>query len=128
MFSEIRVNTLLWPEKVMSNELEKYKEFIDVVVSIKEAATSAWVRNGTYPNTKENEHRNKVLSSLSQTQREEIAKVIQEAKESGIHDLLAFLNQESAITYKGTNLPKEPFGTELNYDFVARSEGDEWPE
>ena len=112
----------------MSKKLETYKEFIDEVASLKEAATSRWVARGSYPDTKENEYRNEVLSSLSEAQREEIAKIVQEAKESGMHDLLAFLNQECSVTYQGTELPPEPFGTELNYDFVARSEGDKWPQ
>ena len=111
----------------MSDELAAYKRFIDDVVSIKDAATSTWVARGAYPETKQNEHRNRVLSSLSASQREEIAAIVQEAKESGIHDLLALLNHECTVTYQGTELPSEPFGTELNYDFVARSAGDEWP-
>ena len=111
----------------MSKELETYKKFIDEVVSIKEAITSKWVVRGSYPETKENEYRNKVLHSLSDTQREEIAKIVQEAKESGIHDLLAFLNQECSVSYQGTELCPEPFGTELNYDFVARSDSEKWP-
>jgi len=112
----------------MSKKLETYKEFIDEVVSLGEAATSEWVMRGSYPETKENKYRNEILSSLSRVQREEISKIVQEAKETGIHDLLAFLNQECTVTYKWTELPSEPFGTELNYDFVARSEGDNWPQ
>lgn len=42
---------------VMNNELDKYKEFVDEVVSLKEAAASAWVLKGSYPNTSDNEHR-----------------------------------------------------------------------
>lgn len=112
----------------MSKKLETYKEFIDEVVSLKKAATSKWVARGSYPEIKENEYRNEVLSSLSEAQREEIAKIVQEAKESGMHDLLAFLNQECSVVYQGTELPSEPFGTELNFDFVARCEGDKWPQ
>ncbi|WP_413662791.1 DUF6547 family protein [Microbulbifer sp. CNSA002] len=112
----------------MNKGLGKYKEFIEKVVSLKESATSKWVALGIYPDTKENEYRNEVLSSLSEVQRNEIAKIVQEAKEAGIHDLLAFLNQECSVTYQGSELPSEPFGTELNYDFIARSEGDKWPE
>jgi hypothetical protein len=113
---------------VMKNELDTYKEFVDEVVSLKEAAASAWVLKGSYPNISDNEYRNKILASLPEHQRTEIAKMIQEARESGIHDLLAFMNQECSISYQGKVLPPEPFGTELHFDFIARSEGDEWPE
>ena len=113
---------------VMNNELDKYKKFLDEVVSLKEATASVWVLKGSYPNTSDNEYRNEILASLPEHQRTEIAKMIQEAKESGIHDLLAFMSQECSISYQGKVLPPEPFGTELNFDFIARSEGDEWPE
>lgn len=112
----------------MSEELEAYKEFIDKVVSIRDAATSKWVARGSYPETKQNQYRNEVLSSLSEAQREEVANIVQEAKESGIHDLLALLNQECSIACQGIALPAEPFGTELSYDFVARLEADKWPQ
>ncbi|SDJ97751.1 DUF6547 family protein [Microbulbifer yueqingensis] len=111
----------------MTKEVEAYKKFIDEVVSIKDAATSKWVARGSYPETKENQYRNEVLSSLSEAQREEVANIVQEAKESGVHDLLALLNQECSLAYQGIALPSEPFGTELNYDFVARLEADKWP-
>lgn len=59
--------------------------------------------------------------------------MIQGAKESGIHDTLAYLNEQMVfghieITQNGVKLPVEPFDTELHFDWVARSEGDEWPE
>jgi len=33
----------------MNNELDKYKEFVDDVVSLKEAVASEWVLIGSYP-------------------------------------------------------------------------------
>lgn len=111
----------------MNTELDAYKSFIDDVVEIKESVISTWVKKGAYPNVPENKKRNEMLASLSQEQRVEIAKMIQESNESGIHDLLALLNDKAAIEYRGIKLPKEPFGTELYFDFVARVEGDTWP-
>ncbi len=112
----------------MSNEIDTYKEFVDEVVSVRDSVTSKWIERGYYPKTNENEYRNKVLSSLSEEQRYEVSKIVQEAKESGIHDVLVFLNQQCSVTFHGLELPAEPFGTELNYDFVARSEGEDWPQ
>ena len=111
----------------MSIEIEAYKSFIDDVVAIKESVKSTWVSNGSYPDVPANKKRNEVLSSLSKEQRIEMAKIVQEANESGVHDLLALINDNAAIEYKGVKLPKEPFDTELHFDFVARSEGDSWP-
>ena len=41
--------------------------------------------------------------------------------------MLALLNDKGSIDFNGNKLPVEPFGTALNFDFVARSEGDAWP-
>ena len=112
----------------MSKYIDSYKEFIDAAVSIKEAAPASWILKGSYPDMPANEYRNKVVASFTNEQRQEISKMIQEAKESGIHDLLALISDTSEVRYKGVNLPKEPFGTELYFDFVARSQGDSWPE
>jgi len=111
----------------MNTKLEAYKSFIDDVVNIKESVASSWVNKGSYPDVPKNKKRNEILVSFSEEQRTEIAKIIQESNESGIHDLLALLNDNAAIEYRGVKLPKEPFDTELNFDFIARSEGDAWP-
>jgi len=111
----------------MTDKLEFYKRFIDEVVSIKHSVKSDWIKKGSYPDTAENKNRNKILASLTSEQLEEISKIVQEANESGIHDLLAFLNQSCEIKFNNTALPLEPFGTELHFDFVVRSCGDDWP-
>ena len=69
---------------------------------------------------------NKILSTLLNEQRVELVKIIQESNESGIQDLLVLLIDNASTEYKGVKLPKEPFETELSFDFVARSEGDSW--
>jgi hypothetical protein len=46
-----------------------------------------------------------------------------------MHDVLVFLTDgEYHLVRHGTELAWEPFGTEMYFDFVARSAGDEWPE
>ena len=112
----------------MKAPLAAYKEFIDAAVSVKKAATAQWVIKGAFPDVQANQQRNTILASLTQAQRDELALIVQEAKESGVHDLLALLNDTAELEYLGTKLPKEPFGTELHFDFVARSAGDSWPE
>ncbi len=112
----------------MNRKIDSYKEFIDTAVSIKEAAPATWIIKGAYPDVPANEYRNKVIASFTTEQRQEIAKMIQEAKDSGVHDLLALISDTAEVRYKGVDLPKEPFDTELYFDFAARSEGDSWPE
>ena len=123
------INKLLGHKRVaMSKELKLYKEFIDAAVSIKDSAAAHWVQKGSFPTTEANHETNELLSSLTSDQRDVVSKIVQDAKESGIHDLLALLSDTSTINYKGHTLPTEPFDTELNYDFIARCEGDQWPE
>lgn len=117
----------------MSREVEAYKAFVDSLVSIKDSAVADWARAGSFPKGPENESVNQLLASLTEAQRAVLGSVIQSAKESGIHDTLVYLNEkmvsgEIQIMQGGAELPVEPFGTELYFDWVARCEGDEWPE
>lgn len=116
----------------MSRDLEEYKSFVDSLVGIKESAIAQWVQRGGFPQVPGNEQANQLLSSLTDAQRAVLASIIQSAKESGIHDALALLNEQMVsgaieITQNGVRLPVEPFGTELHYDWVARCERDAWP-
>lgn len=107
--------------------IEKYKAFIDGVVLTKDSISASWVMRGFYPEVDENAERNKFLATLTEAQRMEISRMLQEEKESGIHDLLAFLVDHCEIKNQGSELASEPFGTELYYDFVCRANGDAWP-
>lgn len=116
----------------MSRNIEEYKSFIDALVGIKSSAAAQWVTGKDFPDAPGNEQINQLLSSLTSKQKEILASMLQGAKESGIHDTLVYLNEQMSfgnivITKNGVNLPVEPFGTELHFDWVARSEGDEWP-
>jgi hypothetical protein len=62
-----------------------------------------------------------------------LADLLQDARDGGIHDVLAYLNDQIALdglrlTKHGRELPREPFGTELYYDWTRRKESDEWPD
>jgi len=83
----------------MSKEIDNYKDFIDGVVSIKGSAVAGWVEDGAYPYVPGNEEKNRILQTLSSEQKAEISKIVQESKESGIHDLLVFLNDYCEISF-----------------------------
>lgn len=108
-------------------DLGSYKDFIDSVVSVSDSIPASWVERGEYPATESNEYRNSVLATLTNEQKSELARIVQESKESGIHDLLTLISETSKINYNGNSLPREPFGTELNFDYVARLNGEDWP-
>jgi len=118
----------------MKTPLENYMALIDGLVSIRSGIHSSWVSDdGAYPDQPENTAINQFLASLNAPARMTLAGMLQEARESGIHDALAYLNDQIALegfalVKDGVEIPKEPFGTELNYDWVCRGEGDEWPD
>lgn len=116
----------------MSKELKEYKSFIDELAERKASSVSSWVTGKGFPTIPGNEEKNALLSTLSNEQKNVLSKIIQESKESGIHDTLVYLNElmvsgELVLIKNGTKLPIEPFGTEMHFDWVARAEGDEWP-
>lgn len=116
----------------MSRDVEEYKSFVDALVDLKGSAAAQWVTGKGFPDVPGNEHINQFLSSLNSQQKEVLASMLQGAKESGIHDSLTYLNDQMVlgnieINKNGVKLPVEPFGTELYFDWVARSKGDEWP-
>ncbi|QFT10134.1 DUF6547 family protein [Vibrio sp. THAF190c] len=116
----------------MSKSIEEYKLFIDDMVSLSESAASGWVTGKGFPKVTGNEAKNELLEALTENQKVVLAEIIDTAKASGVHDALSYLNEQQTsnqlrIIKGGTELPTEPFGTEMNFDFVARSEGDDWP-
>ena len=59
--------------------------------------------------------------------------VFQEEKEGGFHDTLAYLNEEMCLeglrlVRNGVEIPGEPFGTEMHYDFICYLKGHEGSE
>jgi hypothetical protein len=115
------------------NSLEEYRSLIDQLVDRSESAKARWVLDGQFPATDDNESINEVLSGLTPKQKTVMASLINDAKSSGIHDTLALFSElqnlsNLKISINESELPIEPFGTELNFDYVARKSGDEWPE
>jgi hypothetical protein len=115
------------------NSLDEYKLMIDQLVDRSSSAKAEWVKKGLFPEIPENDSINRVLSSFTSEQKNAIAALINDAKSSGIHDTLAYFSELQSlsnlkISINKCELPIEPFGSELNFDYVARHSGDEWPE
>jgi hypothetical protein len=117
-----------------STPLDDYKAFVEALVRIRPDVAARWVRERrAWPDLPENKSINAFVEKLTDAQREVLATLLQHARDSGIHDTLAYLNDEInlaglRIVRKGRELPVEPFGTELSYDWTCRREGDPWPE
>lgn len=113
--------------------LDLYTRFIDLFVEIRKCVASARVRRRQkWPDSPENESVNEFLGTLTSSERETLAVMLQQAKDSGIHDALVVLSEELnleglRLVQNGCEIPVEPFGTELYYDWVCRREGENWP-
>lgn len=122
------------PDSNISTPLDDYKEFIEALVGIRPAVLARWVREKrAWPDLPENTAINIFVTELTDAHREILATLLQHARDGGIHDTLAYLNDEInlaglRIVRNGRELPVEPFGTELYYDWTCRREGDPWPQ
>ena len=109
----------------MSKDIRLYKKFIDDLVSQRDCVFAKRVR--------ETHLCPQSIASLDNETKETIAKMLQDARDSGIHDVLVYLNEEMTLNemrlvLADTELPVEPFDTEIFYDWVARCNGDTWPD
>ena len=114
--------------------IEAYKQLIDDLVARAPSVEARRVRELTaWPELPENTELNQLLASLGTDQREVLAQLLQSTREGGIHDVLAYLQEQAdlgglQLVKAGEALPNEPFDTQLYYDWVCRLAGDDWPE
>lgn len=113
---------------------ELYKTFIDDLVRLRPCVDTRRINGDGWPKNgdPENEKINKVLSELTPEQKEVFAMIAQSARDGGIHDVLVYLGDEInldglQIVKNGVKMAKEPFGSDMHFDWVCRREGDPWP-
>lgn len=108
-----------------------YRDFVDGLVAVSESVAARRFRQGVWhpePPPAQKKY-NQLLSQLNLEQRELIAELLTQEKTAGIHDALVYL-QDNGITVssrEGESFSESPFGTDLNYDYVCRLQGDPWP-
>jgi hypothetical protein len=115
----------------MDESLLEYKRFIDRLVGRVLSVEGRRIRSGVWhPEPPPDQHKyNELLRSLSADQRELVAQLVDGARSGGMHDVLVQLTDgDYRLSRKGVELAQEPFGTEVYFDFVARSAGDAWPD
>jgi len=113
--------------------LDQYKMFIDDLVKLRPCVQSTWVQKDGWPKLPQDEQINQFLDVLTSEQKMVLSQMLQQARDGGIHDTLVYLNEritldDLRIVVQGSELPVEPFDTELHYDWICRTEGDEWPD
>jgi len=117
----------------MNSALQKYQSLIDELVERKGCVLARRVKNGDlWLETAEKAKFNGLIKSLSEEQRQQVSELLQDAREGGIHDTLVVLSEKMnlenlKLVQGGEELPHEPYGSELYFDWVARAEGDNWP-
>ncbi len=117
----------------MNIRLHEYKKFIDDLVSRRSCVLARWVTDLGWPKLPENEKFNKLLADLTPEQRETAAEMVQRARDGGIGDTLAYLSEEInleglRLSRNGVEFAMEPYGTEMDYDWICRLHGKPWPE
>ncbi len=118
----------------MATPLSEYKKLIDDLVQRRPSVTARAIKHqGRLHPSDRNEEVNRLLAQLSSEQKEVVAQLIQQGRDGGIHDALAYLtdaiNLEGHRLWRnGVELAVEPYGTEMYFDWLARLTGDDWPE
>lgn len=118
----------------MSSALDRYHEFVDELVGRRNCVLAKRVAEGAaWPSSSAMAEFNAFLGSLSLEQREQASRLLSKAREGGIHDALVVLSERMnlkglRLVENGVELPNEPHGTEIYFDWVARSAGETWPD
>jgi hypothetical protein len=116
----------------MSDETDEYKAFIDDLVELRKSIASEWVKGEGYPDIFENTDINSFLESLNSHQKEILSSMMQMEKETGMHEVLAYLYEKMSAgeidLYKNAvRIPENPFYVELYRDWAERCKGEKWP-
>jgi uncharacterized protein DUF6547 len=121
-------------EALMDQGLAAYKAFIDgLVEEAKQECPDAGGlrrRQPLYPVPSEVERRyNDLADNLTSEQREFVAHLVQKQWAAATHAILAYITWNGYRLFQdGVELPKEPFGTDNFWDFMARLNGTAWPD
>ena len=111
----------------------KYQALIDAIVERNECVLARRVREGNlWLEQAEHSKFNNLVASLPQEQRELLSDLLQSARNGGIHDVLVVLSEKMnledlKLVQDAEEIPNEPYGTEIYFDWVARSAGEDWP-
>jgi hypothetical protein len=117
-----------------NSPLDAYTALIDQLVSETRVLGSGHrvAQSGTYSNAPAHRDYNRFIQSLSPEQRELLARMLQEERDSTIHDVLAVLSwwieaREVGLTFRGKSMPVDLSGMGLHGDYVGRRDGWDWP-
>lgn len=116
--------------------LEAYENLIDLLafgyLSKSMSAKRLIERDDFNTDNPDNREQGRFLTSLTKKQREMIALMLLEERESVIHDILAMLTwridgNDLQLMWKGEPMPVDISGMGLHGDYVGRRDGWNWP-
>ena len=114
--------------------IDVYKAIIDQLVrQTRTHGPSARVADTSlYPNAFAQEEYNEFVCSLSEEQRNLLSRMLQDARDGAIHDVLAELTwwidcHDVGLTYKGKRMPVQLSGMGLHGDYIGRLDDWNWP-
>jgi hypothetical protein len=117
----------------MDNGIAIYKKFIDDMVQQRYSVTvNHWIKGQGVPKGSDLKRIYDFISALSIDQKDVLAEIVQMERDGGIHDVLAYLDEQRdldsmVISVNGIEMAVSPFES-MHYDFVARCDGDTWPD
>lgn len=117
---------------ISPDRLARYQELVDELVKRREGVLPTWIREKGWPRLPENEEVNRFLSKLTPEEKEIVVKIAREARDGGIHDTLFYMQElmdlkNLRLVMDDLELPVSPHDTGINWDWVARADGAEWP-
>jgi hypothetical protein len=116
-----------------TSPLKLYQGLVDGLVQRREGVITRWITEKGWPDLDENRPINELLARLSKSDREVISAIAREARDDGIHDTLVYLQEQMdleglRLIKEGKELPVSPYDTGIFWDWLARADGDPWPE
>jgi len=117
-----------------ANPLDAYKAIIDqLVVETRLSGPGPQVANsGVFSNAAAHHEYNVLIHSLSNEQRAILLRMLEDARDDTIHDVLATLSwwivaRDVGLTFRGAAMPVDLSGMGLHGDYVGRRDGWDWP-
>jgi hypothetical protein len=114
--------------------LDVYKAIIDQLVGETRlsGSSSRVSQSALFSNAPAHRGYNKFIRSLSTEHRELLSRMLQDERDSAIHDVLALLTwwitaRDVGLTFRGKSMQVELSGMGLHGDYVGRRDGWEWP-
>ena len=116
------------------NSLKLYQFFIDTMVKVSKGCITAnrIKKKHYYPNNSEKHVKfGDFMTKLSEDDALYIAELLEEERCNAVHDVLVRLNEfvdlnDLKLIFGDVEMAKEPYETEMYYDFICRYKNNEW--